>query len=95
MKLHRDIGVSQPTAWFMLHRIREAWAGNGEGPFDGPVEIDETYLGGEQKNMSKAKRKDADGPGRGRQDRSCRREGPGHQQGLRASGGDDRQRYAA
>ena len=27
MKLSRDIGVSQPTAWFMLHRIREAWAG--------------------------------------------------------------------
>ena len=25
MKLHRDLGVSQPTAWFMLHRIREAW----------------------------------------------------------------------
>ena len=25
MKLHRDIGVSQPTAWFMLHRIREGW----------------------------------------------------------------------
>ena len=28
MKLHRDIGVSQPTAWFMLHRIREAWEPN-------------------------------------------------------------------
>ena len=26
MKLHRDIGVSQPAAWFMLHRIREAWS---------------------------------------------------------------------
>ena len=26
MKLHRDLGVSQKTAWFMLHRIREAWA---------------------------------------------------------------------
>ena len=26
MKLHRDLGVSQPTAWFMLHRLRETWA---------------------------------------------------------------------
>ena len=65
MKLQRDIGVSQPTAWFMLHRIREAWAGNGEGPFDGPVEIDETYFGGKRKNMSKAKRKELAGTGRG------------------------------
>ena len=63
MKLQRDIGVSQPTAWFMLHRIREAWAGEGEGPFDGPVEFDETYVGGKRKNMSNAKRKAATGRG--------------------------------
>ena len=50
MKLQRDIGVSQPTAWFMLHRIREAWASESGGPFDGPVEVDETYLGGLEKN---------------------------------------------
>lgn len=31
MKLHRDIGVSQKTAWFMLHRIREAWEHEYEG----------------------------------------------------------------
>ena len=35
MKLARDIGVKQSTAWFMLHRIREAWAGDGEGPLAG------------------------------------------------------------
>ena len=63
MKLHRDIGVSQRTAWFMLHRIREAWAGDGNGPFDGPVEVDETYLGGRKKNMSKEKRREAFGRG--------------------------------
>ena len=65
MKLQRDIGVSQPTAWFMLHRIREAWAGDGEGPFDGPVEFDETYVGGKRRNMSNAKRKELAGTGRG------------------------------
>ena len=63
MKLQRDIGVSQPTAWFMLHRIREAWGGDGEGPFDGPVKVDETYVGGKRKNMSNAKRKVATGRG--------------------------------
>ena len=58
MKLQRDIGVSQPTAWFMLHRIREAWGeDDGDEPFDGPVEVDETYMGGKRKNMSNAQRK--------------------------------------
>ncbi len=65
MKLHRDIGVSQPTAWFMLHRIREAWAGGGDGSFDGSVEFDETRFGGSCKNMSNAERKELAGTGRG------------------------------
>ena len=63
MKLHRDIGVSQATAWFMIMRIREAWAGDGEGPFDGPVEFDETYVGGKRANKSNAERKAATGRG--------------------------------
>ena len=50
MKLHRDIGVSQPAAWFMLHRIREAWASQSGGVFAGPVEADESYFGGKEKN---------------------------------------------
>ena len=59
MKLHCDLGISQRSAWFMMHRIREAWAGHaghGEGPFDGPVEFDETYMGGKRKNKSNAER---------------------------------------
>ena len=66
MKLHRDIGVTQATAWFMLHRIRESWErvdnGNGSG-FSGPVEVDETYMGGKRKNMSHKKRKTLTGRG--------------------------------
>ncbi|MDE2745675.1 MAG: IS1595 family transposase [Chloroflexota bacterium] len=49
MKLHRDLNVSQKTAWFMAHRIREAWLGE-QGLFEGPVEADETYIGGLEKN---------------------------------------------
>ena len=63
MNLHRDIGVNQRTAWFMLHRIRQAWAGDRTNMFVGPIEVDETYMGGKRKNMSKAKRAQLEGRG--------------------------------
>ena len=50
MKLHREIKVTQKTAWFMLHRIREVWKAEREGLFSGPVEVDETYMGGRERN---------------------------------------------
>ena len=56
MKLHRDIGVTQSTAWFMLHRIREAWATPNSRPFAGPVEVDETYVGGRERNKHGGKK---------------------------------------
>lgn len=65
MKLHRDLGISQKSAWFMLHRIRQAWVVPTDGPFSGPVEVDETFMGGKRKNMSNAKRKALAGTGRG------------------------------
>ena len=40
VKLHRALKVSQPAAWSMLHRIRQAWTGQ-ESPFDRPIEMDE------------------------------------------------------
>ncbi|MDE0343443.1 MAG: IS1595 family transposase [Deltaproteobacteria bacterium] len=65
MKLHRDIGVTQKTAWFMLHRIREAWANGSAWRFAGPVEADETFIGGKRKNMPLSKRKAMGKAGRG------------------------------
>ena len=49
MKLHRDIGVTQATAWFMLQRIRKAFEDDDDA-FGGPVEVDETYVGGRERN---------------------------------------------
>ncbi len=63
MKLHRDLKVTQKTAWFMLHRIREAWAAPLPGGFTGPVEADETFVGGRAKNMHTDKRKKLTGRG--------------------------------
>lgn len=63
MKLHRDIGVTQKTAWFMLQRIRKAFEDDDDWPFGGPVEVDETHVGGKRRNMSNAKRRVATGRG--------------------------------
>ena len=65
MKLHRDLDISQKSAWFMLHRIRETWSMDSDNntPFSGPVEVDETYMGGKRRNMSSAKRKTLEGRG--------------------------------
>jgi len=54
-ELARSLGVTQKTAWFMLHRIRAVMEVDGD-KFDGEAEADTTYVGGRAENMHKDKR---------------------------------------
>lgn len=55
-ELARALGVTQKTAWFMLHRIRLAIQNGSMDKLSGEVEADETYIGGKMQNMHKARR---------------------------------------
>jgi len=57
MELHRAIGVTQKTAWFMGHRLRLALKEGGFEKLSGHVEVDETFIGGKARNMHIAQRK--------------------------------------
>src|ERR1035441_2221133 len=58
-ELHRSIGVTQKSAWFMLHRIRETMKQNPVhtmgSHWGNPIEIDEAFIGGKMKNMHRSK----------------------------------------
>ncbi len=54
VQLAKQVGVTQKTAWYLAHRIRRAF--KVEGYFEGPVEVDETYIGGHYKNFKKLTR---------------------------------------
>jgi transposase-like protein len=56
-ELHRALGVTQKTAWFMLHRIRLAMQEGTFDKFSGRVEADETYIGAKARNMHADKRR--------------------------------------
>jgi len=59
-EIHRAIGVTQKTAWFMLQRIRLAMqSGSFEKKLSGHVEVDETFIGGKARNMHKARKERA------------------------------------
>jgi transposase-like protein len=55
-QLSRTIGVTQKTAWFMLHRIRNCFACENESILSNKVEMDETFCGGKNKNRHKDKK---------------------------------------
>ena len=59
MKLHRDLGITQKSAWFMEQRIREVWNDERAEKFAGPVEADETYIGGKESNKHEWKKLNA------------------------------------
>ena len=59
MKLHRDLKITQKSAWHLAHRIRETWKDETGNPFSGPAEIDEAYFGGREANKHKHKKLNA------------------------------------
>lgn len=55
-EIARDLGITQKSAWFMLHRIRLAMQDPSVQKIDGEVEVDETFIGGKARNMHIAER---------------------------------------
>lgn len=56
LELHRSLGITQKSAWFLLHRIRKSMQNESAGKLAGVVEVDETFIGGLARNMHKSKR---------------------------------------
>ncbi len=54
-KLRRDLEISQRAAWHLAHRIRETW-NDGITRFEGPLEVDEVFIGGKERNKHASKR---------------------------------------
>ena len=55
MKLHRDLSITQKSAWHLAHRLRKAFETDTPA-FAGPVEVDESYFGGIKSNKHASKK---------------------------------------
>ena len=71
MKLHRDLGITQKTAWYLSHRIREAWEEESGDYLPGPVEMDESYIGGKARNRPLSQRTAIGGGSRMKELQEC------------------------
>ena len=56
LKLHRDLGITQKSAWHLAHRIRETWD-RKQVAFGGPVEADETFIGGRESHKHASRKR--------------------------------------
>ncbi len=56
IQLSKDIGVTQKTAWFMLHRIRNCFGFDNDNDLSNEVEVDEAHIGGNNKNKHASKK---------------------------------------
>lgn len=91
MKLHRDLDITQKSAWHLAHRLRQSFEAGSTLFEAGPVEADETYIGGKRRNMVKSRRKKLTGRGAvgkeavvGVKDRETRQVVAAHVQGTDA-----------
>lgn len=83
-----DLGISQKSAWHLLHRIRKGMqSGSFEKKMIGAVEADETFIGGKARNMHKDKRAEKMYRTRGGRQSDCRRSSGTWRQDSRASHG--------
>ena len=65
MKLHRDLKIRQPSAWHLAQRIREGFCGDVQA-MAGPIEVDETFIGGKERNKHASKKLHAGTGGTGK-----------------------------
>jgi transposase-like protein len=56
LQLSKEIGITQKSAWFMLHRLREACGGKDLKKLKGIIEVDETYVGGKEGNKHESQK---------------------------------------